>query len=245
MSNLLAEGFRRLFKGKRFYIVLAVIIAIPTFASIFIRIVEGKALDMGTALCFSMIGTMTMFISITSGLFIINDFKNNTIRNKIIIGHSRTKIYLANLIIALFVALVYQLIFWLTLIGLCNTIMKFDNFPCTEIYQNMLLTLAIEFAFTSFFVFLCTSLRNTGGFVLSLMLDTIVNMVASLVVMFVGSKKLANAFEIAVPSLQRNDFAYDPTNVPSNIWWMILIDIGICFVITIAGIEIFKRADLK
>jgi ABC-type transport system involved in multi-copper enzyme maturation permease subunit len=123
--------------------------------------------------------------------------------------------------------------------------MKFDNFPCTEIYQNMLLTLAIEFAFTSFFVFLCTSLRNTGGFVLSLMLDTIVNMVASLVVMFVGSKKLANAFEIAVPSLQRNDFAYDPTNVPSNIWWMILIDIGICFVITIAGIEIFKRADLK
>lgn len=55
MSNLLAEGFRRLFKGKRFYIVLAVIIAIPTFASIFIRIVEGKALDMGTALCFSMI----------------------------------------------------------------------------------------------------------------------------------------------------------------------------------------------
>ena len=245
MSNLLAEGFRRLFKGKRFYIVLAIIIAIPTFASIFIRIVEGEAVNLGSVLCFSMIGTMTMFISITAGLFIISDFKNNTIRNKIIIGHSRTKIYLANLIIALFVAFVYQLVFWLTLIGLCGTIMEFDDFPCAEIFQNMLLTLAIEFAFTSFFVFLCTSLRNTGGFVLSLMLDTIVNMVASLVVMFVKSKKLAKAIEIAVPSLQRNDFAYNPTNVPSNIWWMILIDIGICIVATIAGIEIFKRADLK
>ena len=245
MSNLLAEGFRRLFKGKRFYIVLAVIVAIPTFASIFIRIVEKKALDLGTVLCFSMIGTMTMFISITAGLFIINDFKNNTIRNKIIIGHSRTNIYLANLIIAFFVAFVYQLVFWLTLIGLCNSIMKFDDFPCTEIFQNMLLTLAIEFAFTSFFVFLCTSLRNTGGFVLSLMLDTIVSMIVSLIVMFVRSEKLSKAIEIAVPSLQRNDFAYDPVNVPGNIWWMILIDIGICIVITIAGIEIFKRADLK
>ena len=245
MCNLLAEGFRRLFKSKRFYIVLAVIIAIPTFASVFIRIVEGKALDLGSALCFSMIGTMTMFISITAGLFIINDFKNNTIRNKIIIGHSRTKIYITNLIIAFFVAFIYQLVFWLTLIGLCNTLMKFDDFPCTEIFQNMLLTMAIEFAFTSFFVFLCTSLRNTGGFVLSLMLDTIVNMVASLVVMFVGSKKLAHALEISVPSLQRNDFAYNPAYVSDNIWWMILIDIGICIVVTIAGIEIFKRADLK
>ena len=99
MANLLAEGYRRLFKGKRFYIVLAVIMAIPIIASVFIRIVEKRALNLGGALAFSMIGTMTMFISITAGLFIITDFKNNTIRNKIIIGHSRTKIYLANLII--------------------------------------------------------------------------------------------------------------------------------------------------
>ena len=97
MANLLAEGFRRLFKGKRFYVVLAVIIAIPTIAAVFLRIVEKRALNLGGVLVFSLIGTMSMFISITAGLFIINDFKNNTIRNKIIIGHSRAKIYLANL----------------------------------------------------------------------------------------------------------------------------------------------------
>ena len=43
MANLLAEGYRRLFKGKRFYIVLAVIIAIPTIAAVFLRIVEKRA----------------------------------------------------------------------------------------------------------------------------------------------------------------------------------------------------------
>lgn len=244
MANLLAEGYRRLFKGKRFYIVLAVIMAIPIIASVFIRIVEKRALNLGGALAFSMIGTMTMFISITAGLFIITDFKNNTIRNKIIIGHSRTKIYLANLIISLTVAFIYQMAFWLTLIGLCKTIMRFDDFPSKEIFQNMLLTMAIIFAFTSCFVFICTTLKNTGGFALSLMLDTVVSMLV-LLVMIIPKKEISKILSIAVPSMQKNSLSNNPTVVPDNIWWMILIDIGICVVVTIAGIEIFKRSDLK
>ena len=244
MANLLAEGYRRLFKGKRFYIVLAVIMAIPIIASVFIRIVEKRALNLGGALAFSMIGTMTMFISITAGLFIITDFKNNTIRNKIIIGHSRTKIYLANLIISLTVAFIYQMAFWLTLIGLCKTIMRFDDFPSKEIFQNMLLTMAIIFAFTSCFVFICTTLKNTGGFALSLMLDTVVSTLV-LLVMIIPKKEISKILSIAVPSMQKNSLSNNPTVVPDNIWWMILIDIGICVVVTIAGIEIFKRSDLK
>lgn len=244
MANLLAEGYRRLFKGKRFYIVLAVIIAIPTIAAVFLRIVEKRALNLGGALVFSLIGTMSMFISITAGLFIINDFKNNTIRNKIIIGHSRANIYLANLIISLTVAFIYQMVFWLTLIVFGKTIMRFDAFPSKEIFQNMLLTLAIIFAFTSCFVFICTTLKNTGGFALSLMLDTVVSMLV-LLVMIIPKKEISKILSIAVPSMQKNSLSNNPTVVPDNIWWMILIDIGICVVVTIAGIEIFKRSDLK
>jgi len=244
MANLLAEGYRRLFKGKRFYIVLAVIIAIPTIAAVFLRIVEKRALNLGGALVFSLIGTMSMFISITAGLFIINDFKNNTIRNKIIIGHSRAKIYLANLIISLTVAFIYQIVFWLTLIVFGKTIMRFDDFPSKEIFQNMLLTLAIIFAFTSCFVFICTTLKNTGGFALSLMLDTVVSMLV-LLVMIIPQKEISKILSIAVPSMQKNSLSNNPTVVPDNIWWMILIDIGICVAVTIAGIEIFKKSDLK
>ena len=244
MANLLAEGFRRLFKGKRFYIVLAVIIAIPTIAAVFLRIVEKRALNLGGALVFSLIGTMSMFISITAGLFIINDFKNNTIRNKIIIGHSRANIYLANLIISLTVAFIYQMVFWLTLIAFGKTIMRFDAFPSKEIFQNMLLTLAIIFAFTSCFVFICTTLKNTGGFALSLMLDTVVSMLV-LLVMIIPQKEISKILSIAVPSMQKNSLSNNPTVVPDNIWWMILIDIGICVAVTIAGIEIFKKSDLK
>ena len=245
MSNLLAEGFRRLFKGKRFYVVLAIIMAIPAAACIFIKIFEGGDVNVGDGLVFAMIGIMTMFISIAAGLFIVQDFKNNTIRNKIIIGHSRTNIYLANLIVSLTVAFIYQVAYWLVLIVCSKTLQKFKSFPGTEVFLNMLFTIVILFAFTSCFVFLCTSMRNTGGYVLSLMLDTIVTMIASIIYTFVKNKIVRNVIEYGLPSVQIDGFKYNPTNVDDKLWLMILIDLGICVVSTIAGIAIFKKADLK
>ena len=109
----------------------------------------------------------------------------------------------------------------------------------------MLFTIVILFAFTSFFVFLCTSIRSTGGFVLSLMLDTIVTMIAGIVYMFVKNELVRDIIDYGLPSTQIDCFKYAPTTVSDNLMWMILVDIGICIVSTIAGIAIFKKADLK
>ena len=76
------------------------------------------------------------------------------------------------------------------------------------------------------------------------MLDTVVSMLV-LLVMIIPKKEISKILSIAVPSMQKNSLSNNPTVVPDNIWWMILIDIGICVVVTIAGIEIFKRSDLK
>lgn len=245
MCNLLAEGFRRLFKSKRFYIVLICVVGIPAAITIFASIIKNDAKGVADLMLFFMTGSMTMFISITSGLFIIHDFKNNTIRNKIIIGHSRTNIYFANLIVSLFVALVYQVAYWLTLVGFGKVLDEFEFFPCTEIFKNMLLTIFIVFAFTSAFVFLCTTMRNNGGFAICLMLDTIVTTVVSLVLMFLKSETAEDIAVVAIPSVQRNLFRADPIIVPDDMGLMILVDIGICVVTTIAGIAVFKKADLK
>lgn len=245
MSELLAEGFRRLFKEKRFYIVLAVIIAIPTFISIFIAIVEGRGSNIGDVLIFQMTGTIIMFISITAGMFIVNDFKNNTIRNKIIVGHPRSSIYFANLIISLFVAVLYHLAYWLTLIGLGWPLLGFLKFPCSEIFINIGLTMVILVTYTCVIVFICNSLRTTGGVVLCIMMDTIVLLVAELIVMFSKSKTVEKIAEIAIPSIQRQEFKYDPTSVPDKAAIIIVIDIAICIVATIGGILVFKKTDLK
>lgn len=245
MSKLLAEGFRRLFKGVRFYVVLALTVFIPAFVTIFVYIVDGKGSGVGDYMLFFLTGTMTMFISITAGMFIVNDFKNNTIRNKIIVGHSRTSIYLANLIISLFVAIVYQLAYWLTLIGLGKLFDEFRLFPCKDVYTDMLITMVIIFTFTSAIVFVCNSMRNIGGFVLSLLMDTIISSVAGIIVMFSRSDKVEKIASIAIPSLQRDAFRYAPDNVPENAIIMIIIDIAIFIAATIGGIMVFNRTDLK
>ncbi|WP_295081809.1 hypothetical protein [Ruminococcus sp.] len=245
MSELLAEGFRRLFKEKRFYIVLAVNILIPAFVSVFIGIVEGKGSMIGDVMMFVMTGIIIMFISITAGMFIVSDFKNNTIRNKIIVGHSRARIYLANLIISLFVAVVYQLAYWLTLIGLGWPLMGFKLFPCKEIFINIGITMVIIVTFTCAIVFICNSLRTTGGVVLSIMMDSIILTVAELIVMFSKSKTVEKIAEVAIPTIQRQEFKYDPTSVPDKVALIIVIDIAICVVLTIGGILIFKKTDLK
>ena len=237
MSELLAEGFRRLFKEKRFYIVLAVNILIPAFVSVFIGIVEGKGSMIGDVMMFVMTGII--------GMFIVRDFKNNTIRNKIIVGHSRARIYLANLIISLFVAVVYQLAYWLTLIGLGWPLMGFKLFPCKEIFINIGITMVIIVTFTCAIVFICNSLRTTGGVVLSIMMDSIILTVAELIVMFSKSKTVEKIAEVAIPTIQRQEFKYDPTSVPDKVALIIVIDIAICVVLTIGGILIFKKTDLK
>ena len=108
MVNLLAEGYRRLFKGKRFYIVLAVIVGVAAFVLTLVTILsstfDDSASPKADGMLFMMTGTMPLLISITAGLLIVQDFRNNTIRNKIIVGHSRTNIYLASLIVSITVA---------------------------------------------------------------------------------------------------------------------------------------------
>ena len=72
MCNLLAEGFRRLFKSKRFYIVLICVVGIPAAITIFASIIKNDAKGVADLMLFFMTGSMTMFISITSGLFIMS-----------------------------------------------------------------------------------------------------------------------------------------------------------------------------
>ena len=91
MANLLAEGYRRLFKGKRFYIVGIVLIGL-TILLTFMYLMINKMMSSqdveefkmtADSLLMAMNGDMPLFIGITAGMLIVQDFRNNTIRNKV------------------------------------------------------------------------------------------------------------------------------------------------------------------
>jgi hypothetical protein len=244
MANLLAEGYRRLFKGKRFYIVLAVIVGVAALILTFVKIFDTEHTARVDGMIFMMTGTMPLLISITAGLLIVQDFRNNTVRNKIIIGHSRTKIYLANLIVSCTVAVIYQLAFWLVTIALGGILLQFEFFPSGEIFANMGLALVIQLTFTAVIVFLCNSMRNIGGFVISMIMHEIVLM-ASPVMLLIKSEKVQNFIGEIVPSFQVSMVEYGYAEYPDKVYIALIADAVIFIAATIGGILIFNKSDLK
>ena len=250
MSKLLAEGLRRLFKGKRFYIVLIVIAAVTSFFPLLSYLVADTREERGFAdpVFFVFAGQIPMFVSIAAGMLICQDFKNNTVRNKIITGHSRTNIYLANLIVSLIVMVLYYLTIILVTIVLGGALMGFDNFPSIALFKKMLLTLAVETAFTSTIVFICNTLKSTGGFVLALCMHYILSTV-EVFLGFIPHKfhKIVEFVEEVVPSFQITLLVYTEKadQIPEK--WAIMVTA--CAIITFAttslGIAAFNKSDLK
>lgn len=246
MSKLIAEGYRRLFKGKRFYVVLIVIMAlaalIPVLNAIFEPDRELRGYADGIFILFS--GQIPMFVSVAAGLLITQDFRNNTVRNKIIIGHSRTNIYLANLIMALTVMVIYLLALMITGWGIGAIFMDFRYLKKAEFILKVLMYFPIMITFTSLIVFICNSLRSTGGFVLALGMHYILNTVEP----FIGLIKNGDVYDVLqqiLPSYQLTLLMNTGWACPEQWPIMLLSCVGITLVSTALGVFVFNKSDLK
>lgn len=115
MSKLLAANFARLRKNKVFWICMILSLFLGIYIPI-IRYMEMEkfdfvsSLDSGFFFCAVFIG---IFSSVFCSLFIGTEYSDGTIRNKIVIGHSRKTVYLTNFIVCgsagLFMCLTYFL----------------------------------------------------------------------------------------------------------------------------------------
>ena len=116
MTNLLKSDFFALLKSKIMYIVLAICIIFPLFTvlvdfgltKIAASLEEDVPLDINSLFKartimfsnFSLTNNIGLIIPIFAGILLMSDIKNGTIRNKVIIGYSRIKIYLSHLIVS-------------------------------------------------------------------------------------------------------------------------------------------------
>ena len=123
MLKLIRSNFARLLKSATFWIFFGAYalysILLPIIASINIdaetlAIPEQPSL---LSLCYGAIGIPIpgIIIAVICCVFFSFDFQNGTLRNKLIIGHSRGQIYIANLltmcVISLAMGAVYMLFF--------------------------------------------------------------------------------------------------------------------------------------
>ncbi|MCI9112506.1 MAG: ABC transporter permease subunit [Eubacterium sp.] len=117
MSKLLAANFSRMKKDVSFWIISAAVLMISisevinnAYIDATVYPEDGKTiLDF---LLFQTIPAMGMVYAIFIAMFIGKEYSNGTIRNKLIVGHTRTNIYLANFITCLTGSLIiYSMIF--------------------------------------------------------------------------------------------------------------------------------------
>ena len=100
MRNLLSANFARLWRSRLFWSAQVGVYAWGVFAYFLLRVnnANGYPFENGNTYFFNQMTFVGITMACFSGLFIGTEYSDGTMRNKISVGHSRAKIYLANLV---------------------------------------------------------------------------------------------------------------------------------------------------
>ncbi len=187
MRKLLSANFSRLKKNKLFWFMNAFMFIYAIF-DILDKFIYNKrtnsedilSLSMFTYIIFAVI-LMAVFVT----LFIGTEYSDATIRNKIIVGHKRKNIYLANLITCCMAGLVLNAVFLITNISLGAFLLGFFKTDIKSILLGILCCLIITITFTSIYVFISMSSANKAGNAVICIFLTLIMAASGL---FVGSR---------------------------------------------------------
>lgn len=92
MNNVLSANLRRLWKGKGFLITVLLMLCLESLFCLELLNQNSTRIDLALYISIQGIG---IFISVAFSLFYGTEYSDNTLRNKLIVGHKRRDIYLA------------------------------------------------------------------------------------------------------------------------------------------------------
>ena len=170
MIKLLNAGIYRLLKNKIFWfmIIITIIIAIVSLLNQIngVDIWGKRGID---KLLLNYTNWIGIFIALFTSLFVGLEYETGAIRNKIIVGHSRWKIYISNLIISVLTGLILEIIYMLIICAIGIPILggiKMQNFLIV-LLNILMITIAYSAIFT-FIVLTCSNI--TIGTAISMIL---------------------------------------------------------------------------
>lgn len=150
MFRLLNASFFRMKKNKVFFTINIITIGIAI--AIIINNIPNKALNINIDnLLFYYNYVSGLFIAMFTSLFIGADYDYGTIRNKIIVGHTRKRIYLSNFIFSIISGFVFELIYILVVMVLGKLIIGNLEMPFSEVTFKIIETLFVIVAYASIF----------------------------------------------------------------------------------------------
>lgn len=186
MFKLLHADFTRLIKSKLFWVGLLVMVGVPLYA-VGVRyydyaIAPETAWETADGLWF--VGGMYIAViqSIFISLYIGAEFNDGTIRNKLIVGHTRSAIYFSNLIICSAVSLFYHIVYIAVLFGSGSILLKAWNTPMKTLVILTALSLFTVIALTAIFTMFAMLIHSRSTGVVTAMLVAMAMLISAMTI---------------------------------------------------------------
>ncbi len=259
MINLINSNIERIRRSKLKYIFLIVIfLAILTIIYNYLKInsinniiiVEDLVLNCGVVIGF--------ICAIMVNFFIGEEYTDGTIRNKIILGYSRYKIYLANLITLISIALICYLIYVGIIFGLGIPIFGNIISSFNDVIIRLIDLTFIIIAYISIYTFISQLINNQVITISLCLLIMILQIFSSL--LFVTKLEDSEYYDTYIPENTKVIYetminimpvgqAYEIKNgrtLPEDSFEILWIYSSITSsILTIIGLIIFKRKDIN
>lgn len=276
MSKLLRADFLRMRKSKVFWlgVILMVVYALLTIYIDYRNMLDGMAVSVDQ-IFFGHITWVGAFVIIFTTLFVGTEYSDGTIRNKLMIGHSRISIYLANLITSVTASVIMLLAHTAVSLAVGLPILGSFRVELSEIVQFYILMLLMAAVFAVIAVLFSMLNQNKAaaavicitGFFILLFCSLYVDARLSEPKMYDGYVYEDNAGETVTVNPQRNPNYLEGTNrkifqflsdfLPTgqslqiaqekleHKSQMALYSVGTILIVTIGGTTAFRRKDLK
>lgn len=184
MSKLLSANFMRVKKNKPFWgciiFMLFLGISLPIAQYMQVEELNQTRQEVYETVLDQQFFTFVMFIglvaSVFCGLFLGTEYSDGTIRNKVVVGHTRNGIYLANLITCMIASLVMCLTFIISYLAVGYPLLGGFHL---EIKQILLLTLAsfmVAVVFSSIYTLIAMNNQNKAAIAVACVLFAFISM---------------------------------------------------------------------
>lgn len=163
MSRLLSAGFMRLWKSRVFWTLVAGMFLWSLFmvyGNHMECIAKGETDDTLTNFFFGYGVIIGGAVSIFASLFFGTDYSDGTIRNKIIIGHSRKSIYMSNLIISVAAGVVMTAAWILAMLAVGVPVCGWNGFDAVQVLVYLAVSFFMIVAFAAVFTAFSILLSN-------------------------------------------------------------------------------------
>ena len=200
MIKLLHANFSCIIKNKLFWLCLLVMVGVPLYA-VGVRyydyyISSETVWETADGLWFVGGIYLAVIQSVFISLFIGVEFSEGTIRNKLIVGHTRSEIYVSNLITCSIVSLFYHLIYIGVLFGAGSYLLKSWDTPKKTLLVLTALSLMTVIALSAIFTMLAMLIHNRSFGAVTAMLVAMIMLIGAMTIvsMLNAREYIDNAF---------------------------------------------------